>query len=221
MHRGTAARLSAGLVLGATALLLAGACGTTGTGSAGPTTALPASTSFRTIPITDPPSTAPPETTAAQLAAGEDPTPGGPDIYVVKAGDAWPYIARKLGVPTDALLSFNGATLKTPVYVGDRIRVPPASYYESGTSAGSGGGSAPSSTVAGQPTTPTEPPTTSMGPGGIPIVARHKVVFGDYWIAIAKKYGVRLQDLYTVNNAGPTTPLKVGGYLNIPGKRNG
>lgn len=62
-----------------------------------------------------PPSTDAPPTTLEPGVAG---------VYIVKSGDAWPYIARKLGVKTEDLLRVNGATLETPIYPDQKLKIP-------------------------------------------------------------------------------------------------
>jgi DNA-directed RNA polymerase specialized sigma24 family protein/LysM repeat protein len=45
--------------------------------------------------------------------------------YTVVANDGWYAIAAKLNVPVDSLLQANGATLQTPLHVGQVLKVPP------------------------------------------------------------------------------------------------
>jgi LysM repeat protein len=221
MDTRTRARAAAGLVLGVSLVVFAAGCGNGSSGAAGRTTLTPASTSFRTIPVTAPPTTVTlPPSTAGEVTAGtgtgEPAASGGPQVYVVKAGDAWPLIARIHAVPLDALLAFNSAQPLTPIYVGDRVRIPPKEVYEpaEGASGSTATTSPPASVQASTQSTP-----KPAGNGNVAIAGSYTVKFGDYWILIAKKHGVRLNDLYAVNNAGPNTPLKVGGTVNIPAKR--
>ena len=41
------------------------------------------------------------------------------------SGDGWYAIAKKVDVPVDSLLQANGATLSTPLHVGQVLKVPP------------------------------------------------------------------------------------------------
>jgi LysM repeat protein len=118
----------------------------------------------------------------------------------VKSGDAWPYIARKLGVSLDALLAANGATAKQPLYPGDKLVIP---AKEASTTAAGGA----NSSVAGGA-------GTSVAASG----STYTVKAGDYWIGIAKKLGVSLNALLSANGATYSTPLNPGSKINIPAK---
>ena len=61
------------------------------------------------------PSTTEAATTTAAAAA----------TYTVVSGDGWYAIAKKVDVPVDSLLQANGATLSTPLQVGQVLKVPP------------------------------------------------------------------------------------------------
>ena len=50
---------------------------------------------------------------------------GAPATYTVVSGDGWYAIAKKVDVPVDSLLQANGATLSTPLHVGEVLKVPP------------------------------------------------------------------------------------------------
>ena len=45
--------------------------------------------------------------------------------YTVVSGDGWYAVAKKVDVPVDSLLQANGATLSTPLHVGQVLKVPP------------------------------------------------------------------------------------------------
>jgi|GEM_PF-6042039 LysM repeat protein len=178
------------------AALLLSACGSSSSLTGGVTTSTPASTSFRTIPVTSTTSTLPPSTLGAapaQPVAGEG-------VYVVQAGDAWPLIAKRVGVPYNDLLAYNGAQPDTPIYVGDKVRVPPA---------GSGTTTAPGSTTA---------PASTLAPEEGVIL--HTVEIGDSWIGVAKKYGADWKAVMEANGVTPeltsTAPLTVGSQIKVP-----
>jgi LysM repeat protein len=63
--------------------------------------------------------------TATTLTTAAATPPEG--TYTVVSGDGWYAIATKLDVPVDSLLQVNGATLTTPLGVGQVLKVPPKS----------------------------------------------------------------------------------------------
>jgi LysM repeat protein len=200
-------RIAAGAVLLSAGCIGIAACGgSNGGGTAGATTSIPVSTSFRTIPVTSTTTTAPPPS-AAPAASGAGAGSGGAaaNVYTVKAGDAWPLIARRVGVPLDQLLAYNGATASTPVYVGDKIRIPPP---QGSASAGTSAGSTPASSDAGG----------QVSADG----TLYTVKSGDTWITIAKKLGVDWKALMQINGVTPEVnskaPLTVGGQIKVPPK---
>jgi DNA-directed RNA polymerase specialized sigma24 family protein/LysM repeat protein len=76
------------------------------------TTTVPGDTTTTTAAPT---TTEAPTTTAAAAAA----------TYTVVSGDGWYAVAKKVDVPVDSLLQANGATLSTPLHVGEVLKVPP------------------------------------------------------------------------------------------------
>jgi LysM repeat protein len=189
-------RVVALLVLGATALLGFAACGAPSSGgsASGVTTSTPASTSFRTIPVTSTTSTT--LGPAAADKSSSDNLPAG-DYYTVKSNDVWVNVAKKLGVPLDALLQANGATEQTPLYVGHKIRLPSA---DPGSTAAPGGAAAPGTTVAGAP-----PDSAAVSADGYQL---YTVQFGDAWISIAKKFKVDWKALMQLNGVDPVLTSK-------------
>jgi LysM repeat protein len=196
-------RAGAIAVIGATVLVGVAACGASGGGgtASGSTTSTPVSTSFRTIPVTSTTTIAPPA--AAQDSTAADDGGGGynGDTYTVRAGDAWPLIAKRVGVPLDRLLAFNGALPTTPLYTGHTVRVPPPEGTTGSTGGSSGSG------------------TTITAPDGYIL---HTVVVGDTWIGIAKKYGADWKAVMQANGVTPDlnskAPLTVGGQIKVPKK---
>jgi LysM repeat protein len=191
---------------GAVAVLLSAviigvaACSNVGTGSTGgATTSIPASTSFRTIPVTSTTSTTVAPAASGDPAASEATGGAGGDTYTIRAGDAWALIARRVGVSLDRLLTWNGATAKTPLYTGRTVRIPPAE-----------------SAATADPATATPDATAPAG------FVLHTVVVGDTWIGIAKKYGVDWKAVMSANGVTPDVnskaPLTVGGQIKVPKK---
>ncbi len=50
--------------------------------------------------------------------------------YTVQPGDGWYRISRETEVPVDTLLADNNATLETPLYVGQKIRLRNSAWRE-------------------------------------------------------------------------------------------
>ena len=73
--------------------------------------------------------TVPSESTTSTVASTTTEAPttsaAAPATYTVVSGDGWYAIAKKVDVPVDSLLQANGATLSTPLHVGEVLKVPP------------------------------------------------------------------------------------------------
>ena len=89
--------------------------GGTDTGVTSPSSATTTAPSNSTTTTAAPTTTEAPTTTAAAAAA----------TYTVVSGDGWYAVAKKVDVPVDSLLQANGATLSTPLHVGEVLKVPP------------------------------------------------------------------------------------------------
>jgi LysM repeat protein len=111
-------------------------------------------------------------------------------IYSVQKGDTFWIISQKYNVDIHALMSANNANQNTILYIGQKIKIP------------SSGGS----------NTPTAP--GSSGP--YITYKNYTVKSGDYFWAIALKFGITLQELLKANNMTESTVLKAGDVLKIP-----
>lgn len=78
------------------------------------------SSATTTVPSDSTTTTAEPTTTEATTT-----TAAAPATYTVVSGDGWYAVAKKVDVPVDSLLQANGATLSTPLHVGQVLKVPP------------------------------------------------------------------------------------------------
>ena len=78
------------------------------------------SSATTTVPSDSTTTTAEPTTTEAATT-----TATAAATYTVVSGDGWYAIAKKVDVPVDSLLQANGATLSTPLHVGEVLKVPP------------------------------------------------------------------------------------------------
>jgi LysM repeat protein len=88
-------------------------------GTEAPATDSTASTDASSTTTTVATTTSSPTTSAATTTVAPEGT------YTVVSGDGWYAIATKLNVPVDSLLQANGATLQTPLHVGQILKVPP------------------------------------------------------------------------------------------------
>jgi DNA-directed RNA polymerase specialized sigma24 family protein/LysM repeat protein len=86
----------------------------TDTGVTSPASATTTAPSDSTTTTAAPTTTEVTTTTAAAAAT-----------YTVVSGDGWYAVAKKVDVPVDSLLQANGATLSTPLHVGQVLKVPP------------------------------------------------------------------------------------------------
>src|SRR3954447_6263108 len=213
------------------AVLTVAVAGCGGGGSSGGTTTSAGvqPTAVQTIPVTTqvPLTSAPPNgqpgTTAANgggAGSGGTGTGGaGTDAgtYTVRDGDTLVGIAKKLGVSLQALLDANGMNTNSLIYKGLKLKIPaanagggtttaPANGGSTGTTAGGSGGSAAPTT--GPPATA---PTTLPGAGGT-----YTVVSGDTWFGIAKKLGVKAEDLAAFNDKTVKDAIHPGDKLQVP-----
>jgi murein DD-endopeptidase MepM/ murein hydrolase activator NlpD len=161
---------------------------------------------------------------------------------VVAPGDTVDVIARRYGVPAQAVIQANNITNPAVLSPGQRLVIPryvgagaklthaaaprtlasaaipqaPASAIGtrvSATSASSLSGAAPAQAAA---------PTPSMAGASaqtlLPTSPVHTVASGDTLGRVAHKYRVSVRDIAIANGIAPQTPLKIGMQLTIPVK---
>jgi len=196
-------------VAAAAALALLAAC-SSGGGSGSSSTTVSASTAFSTIPIATT-TTAPPAPAGggATDTSGGGPSGGGAS-YTVVSGDYLLGIAKKLGVPLQALLEANGLAANSLITPGQKLKIPAATTGSTTatTAAGGSGGSAPSSAPAATTTT-----TVADAPG------TYTVRPNDGWSTIATRLGVNAADLAAFNDLTLNSVLIPGQKLRIPPAR--
>ena len=148
-----------------------------------------------TIPAAKTAAPVAPDTTAAA-------TPP-PDIigagYTVKPGDSLWKIAKAQGVSVAAIKQINNLTSDS-LKIGQKLRIPAASAMKSGDTTAT-----TSSTVWREPGTYTENGQTI-----------HIVDFNESPSTIAKKYGIKIQDLLKANNISDVKKVQYGQHLIIP-----
>lgn len=130
-----------------------------------------------------------------QVAAGQY----GGDTYLVQRGDKPFEIAQRFGVSVELLMEVNQITNPRRMYAGQLLTIPRE-------------GDAPVAAAAPNPTTPSVDPEVSSNPN-IYVVQR-----GDNLSRIARKFGVRVQALISLNQISNPQRLDVGQVLTIPGE---
>ena len=111
-------------------------------------------------------------------------------------GETADQIARKHGVPVNALLSTNGITSASAIRPGQRLVIP---RYVMGTAA--------------QASAPAQPRVSASDNA-------HTVAPGESLMSISRHYGVTLTALTHANNIQPATRITVGDLLTVPGVRS-
>lgn len=121
--------------------------------------------------------------------------------YVVEAGDTYWSLARKFGVNVKALQNANNAT-NGNLFVGQAIRIPGVANTEKNETE--------KETTVETPT-PSSPESIANG--------SYKVVAGDSYWQLAKKFGVSVAELQKLNNT-TSANLSVGQSLVVPGQKS-
>jgi LysM repeat protein len=130
---------------------------------------------------------------ALPSAAVAAPATNGPYIHVVQKGQTLSGIARFYGVTVSALARYNGLQIDSWVYVGQKLRIPPAG--------------------AGHKPYPGHPP--------VGCVKYHVVQKGDTLSYIAKWYHINLYALAQLNNISNANHIYVGQKICIPSAYKG
>jgi LysM repeat protein len=146
-------------------------------------------------------SVAPVATDAAAVAAPASDVIGAD--YTVKSGDSLWKLARQQHVTVAALKQANNLTSDS-LKVGQKLRIPTATAAAS-TAAPAGGPAAGSSTAWREPGTYNENGQTI-----------HIVDFNESPALIAKKYGIKTEDLLKANNISDAKKVQYGQRLVIP-----
>jgi cell wall-associated NlpC family hydrolase len=117
----------------------------------------------------------------------------GTSSYTVKPGDSLIRIARRAGVRLNDLLSLNRLTTASLIWPGMQLKLP------------AGATPPPVGTAASK---------TTAAPK--PVGATYTIVAGDTLGGIARRHGVRLGDLLSVNNITATSLILPGRVLQLP-----
>ena len=152
---------------------------------------------------------APAPTTTTAASTGPQGT------YVIKTGDTIGEIARKNGVPREALLEANRLSEGQPIYIGETLVIPSAPSEANNTMALSTPDK-PKTTAA--PEAPkVEAPTKAPAPAA-PAAGNgfHVAAKGETLSSISRQYGTTVAALKTANGLS-TDNLNIGQKLRIPG----
>ncbi|MCR8969223.1 LysM peptidoglycan-binding domain-containing protein [Facklamia sp. 7083-14-GEN3] len=126
--------------------------------------------------------------------------------YKVQAGDGFYRIAKKLGVKVDDLLKANGMTIQSVIHPNQVLRVP--GQTQSNSQVNKPSISKPFENASN----PVKKDTVSSTTKGL-----YTIKAGDSLYVIAKKHGVRINDLLVANGIRLTTVIHPNQQLKIPG----
>ncbi|MGF3066665.1 LysM peptidoglycan-binding domain-containing protein [Facklamia sp. P12950] len=135
--------------------------------------------------------------------------------YKVQPGDGFYKIAKKLGVNVDDLIKVNGMTIQSVIHPNQVLRIPGQTQVTSQVNKLSI--SKPSASKPVENTNePVDKNTVSSTTKGL-----YTIKAGDSLYAIAKKYGVRINDLLLANGIHLNTVIHPNQKLIIPGSNMG
>ena len=148
------------------------------------------------------------ETTSEETSSSTNqPSTGG--TYTVVSGDGLYAIARKTGTSIDDLLSLNGLSLTSTIYPGQVLKLSSSSETSASEEASTSTeetNSEETSTSSEETSTSSEQPST----GGT-----YTVVSGDGLYAIARKTGISIEDLLSLNGLSLTSTIYPGQVLKL------
>ena len=158
-----------------------------------------------------------------------------PVTYTVQPGDTFWKISEKFHVSIHELMAANNANQNTVIYIGQKLVIPSESSQEKVHTVQKGdtfwiisqkynvdihvlmsANNANQNTILyiGQKIRIPSPGSSNSGP--YVTYNNYTVKSGDYFWAIASKFGITLQELLSVNNMTESTVLKPGDVLKIP-----
>lgn len=121
--------------------------------------------------------------------------PAAPASYVVKSGDSFERIARKVGTTPEKLAKANGLKTSALIRPGQKLKVP-------------GAPAAASSAPAMAQTTPSAPNTAAR---------THKVQQGETFFSISKKHRISTEALVAANPTVKASALRPGQVIKLSG----
>lgn len=127
-----------------------------------------------------------------------------PQTHVIKPGDSFVTLVTTYRVPLEKLLAANQLKGRERLQKGQKLIIPAATAKAVAQAKTDQAKAAKMAAFLGHPM------QTTAG-------ATHVVESGDIVSSIAKKYGVKTQDVLDANNLTDKTMLRIGQKLNIPG----
>jgi LysM repeat protein len=132
-------------------------------------------------------------------------TTSSPSTYTIQWGDWLNKIATRFGVTTQAILVANPGLDPNKIYPGQVINIPAGSTAVTSSTPG------PNAVIT--------PASTGTGTGNAP--GTYTVQRGDWFYAIARKFGVSVSALQAANPTINANAVYPGQVLNIPGGSTG
>jgi LysM repeat protein len=133
---------------------------------------------------------------AAAAAPAAEAGDAGGSVYTVKSGDTLSAIADRHGVGLSKVLAWNGLTMGSIIYPGQKITI-------------GAGGAAPAPAAPAAPAATVTPAPASSG--------SYTIKSGDTLSGIAARNGVRLSDVLSANQLTMSSIIYPGQKLAIPG----
>ena len=177
-----------------------------------------------------------PEPAAAAPRAGEGWTKTGGTYVTLRQGETVYNLAKRYGVPANAIMEANGIADASAVQAGQQILIPMYVYgagvgvsapdnNKNVQSASSGTGSRTQVQPAAAPLPGARPQSVALAPVASPAPApvaggRYTVQPGDTLSAIARRTGTSVAALKTTNNLASDT-VRIGQSLIVPGQSGG
>jgi len=167
--------------------------------------------------------TAPMPAAAPAAAPGNWDWQGGTAV-IVGPGETLEIIARKHGVPVQAIVQANAISNPNTVAPGQRLVIPRYSVgaptkvaHAAAPHQSSAPPAAPAAAASPAPTN-TAPPPAASGSGQtlLPVAPVHTVAAGDTLSKISRQYRVKVKDLAVANGIQPDTRLSIGTKIAIP-----
>jgi LysM repeat protein len=165
-----------------------------------PPSLVPTPGSVVAAPLSNPPPPFPPEPATAPASTVTE--------HIIMKGDSFYTLGKQYKVGYKAIADANPGVDSTRLKIGQKVKIPAPKPPAGGAAPGGG---APASGVSGM----TVPGGSAPAGGGGE--KTYTVKSGDNLIKIAKAYGVTPKELQSANNL-PTTKIRVGQKLKVPGK---
>lgn len=155
-----------------------------------------------------PTATVPAELSEPIIVSGTpQPATGNSTTYVVQEGDTLESISAEVGVPVEELMTANGITDPTALFVGQELTIPGEDAAEPTAEPQEG---PPPEPTEVPPEEPPAEPTEASGE------QTYTVQEGDFPASIAEQFGISVEALMAANGITDPAGLHVGDVLVIP-----